>query len=741
VIELAGESVEVDAVACAPSSELFTGVLQQETDPCCIALDRFPGGIEVLRSVVAHLAVASDDGSGPCWHKLISPPLAADTAGVYLEAAVLLRSPRLLDEIGRSPVGEQLSSRQALPLLEHVVSLTGLAVPQTDEGSKSVWPCGTMHVSRWSRPMEDALARAISQLSARLDPRDFRLGPPLARGSAQASLEVLRAYRAKYQEIGIDSTIRSTATLSVLGTPSVLGASSVLGSQLGERRDRVEWTEHQFALHVLRLHLERETRFAQLSGTARHPRPVMEDLPGAELDGDLCTLDEEVDASSVFDWVEGEDITEDVCDAIPDAPLACLADLAAHLDASLTPPVTAAVMVRAWLLVNKEDRADALFQAVFPRSPKVRTMVVDREIPVAFLRGVQRHYAASVTLRRMLARYASTDPSELCDLIEDFLFEELMAEEHAHQAILKHELTRHLILWMRSGGAPDGARDGALGFVPPGPDVPKEVKRLRAVGERLFAVAFTVHDAFLPRDDDGGARGLPKEAAGLAAAAPVTCTCPWDTGALDLPLVARTPPTEDALQLARRVLLRCVHRRHGGGRPDIPALARDWHLGKWSLCRDPALISEAFALLSRCWRATAGLPGLGDLAGPPPAASAGALGNAATVPLVGEGGRRIAEEMLFKMFTDLEVWRLPHTELLTPWVPGQVLAGHIMAQCNALEDRQLTLVEETRENLEEIARLHAVIAQLSGRLEATDARSQQCMQKQSDLNDTLRHLR
>jgi len=93
------------------------------------------------------------------------------------------------------------------------------------------------------------------------------------------------------------------------------------------------------------------------------------------------------------------------------------------------------------------------------------------------------------------------------------------------------------------------------------------------------------------------------------------------------------------------------------------------------------------------------------------------------------------------MFTDLEVWRLPHRELLKPWVPGQVVACHVAAQCNELEDRQLTLVEETRENLEEIARLHAIIANLTSRLEATDARSQQCMQKQADLNDTLRHLR
>jgi len=186
-----------------------------------------------------------------------------------------------------------------------------------------------------------------------------------------------------------------------------------------------------------------------------------------------------------------------------------------------------------------------------------------------------------------------------------------------------------------------------------------------------------------------------------------------------------------------------VRRRHRSGSGDIPALARDWPFGRWTLCRDPGLIGEAFALLSGCWRAVAGLPGLGDLAGPPPElvlTAAQAAGPDGAL-LVGMGSRRAAQELLFKMFADLEVWRLPHRDLLTPWVPGQVLACHVAAQCSRLEDRQLTLVEETRENLEEIARLHAVIAQLSSRLEATDTRSQQCMQKQADLNDTLRHLR
>jgi len=323
-----------------------------------------------------------------------------------------------------------------------------------------------------------------------------------------------------------------------------------------------------------------------------------------------------------------------------------------------------------------------------------------------------------------------------------------MAEEHSYQAILKNSLTRHLILWMRSGGVPGGSHAGALGFCHGGPDIPEGVRRLRQVGERLFEAAFTLHGGFLPQEQHQRT-GLCVAACGSVAGPDDAGSCPWDTGALDLPLLARVPPTEDSLQLARRVLLRCLRRRlrgdgsvgSGGSGGGAAAMARDWPLGRWPLCRDPALIGEAFALLSGCWRAVAGLPGLGDLAGPVPPSAAAAAAAGPGADLIGEGARRAAEELLFSMLADLEVWRLPPAALLTPWVPGQALACHVAAQCSRLEDRQLTLVEETRENLEEIARLHAVIAQLSGRLDATDARSQQCMQKQADVNDTLRHLR
>jgi len=591
-----------------------------------------------------------------------------------------------------------------------------------------------------SLEMEEACAHAIQSLSSRLDLRDFRLGPPLATGSARASLEILIAFRNKLSgaQAALDNTMMSMSV-----------AMSSVSMQAGAPKadNRIEWTEHQFALHVLRLHLVKETNAARAAGTAQRPlSPSDTSLIGAELDddpavgsrigavGDAEGLDNKFgcEAPSLQD---DEDIPEIICDTVPDASLARLADFASHMVTLSIPPILAAIMVRAWLLVRKEERADALFQAVFPTSPKLRTMVVEGEIPVAFLRGVQRHSAASTTLRRMLARYETLGPRRVCELLEGLLFDALVEEEHAYQVILKHQLTRHLILWMRSGGQEGGSVTGATGFASANSAVPEELKHLRAVGERLFEVAFTLHGGFLPHEQRNS--DFHKDEA-----------CPWDTGALDLPLLALAPATEDSLQLVRRVFLRCVRRRHAAGAGSISMLSEDWVLGRFALCHDPVVIGDAFALLTNCWRAINGLPGLGDLDVCRPSISPdtddAALGETPPpegVLLVGTGSRRAAEELLMNMLSDLEVWRLPQRSLLTPWVPGQILACQTAAQCQQLEERQASLVEETRENVEEIARLQRVIVQLSGKLERIDIRSQTCMLRQADLNDTLRQLR
>lgn len=427
---------------------------------------------------------------------------------------------------------------------------------------------------------------------------------------------------------------------------------------------------------------------------------------------------------------------------MPESRLRMLAGLAEYLEPLATPPVLAAAAVRALLLAGQEKEADSFFQEVFPRSRKVRAMVVTGEIPVDFLRGVVTHPAASVTLRKMLARFASTEHAVTCNLIEDLLLSELCDEEHSQQVILKHPLTRQLVFWLRSGGSPDGAKLGArawlgsaTGKAPESNDAPSEASSLRRVGERLFEVSFVAQGGFLQENEAS------------------ETSCPWANGTLDEALLARVPPTEDALALARKLLLRRLLRPRQSRSEAIEEgivcrWSSLWPLGCWTRCRDPGLIGEAFSWLISCWRGLATLPGLGDLAGPLPVAALpssfssidemdpAVLGQL----LVGTGSRRKAEELLFKMVTELEIWRLPPNKLLTPWVPGQVLVAHVTAQCKELEDRQLGLVEEARENLEDIARLNSVVSQLTSKLESTDARSNLCMQKQADLNNTIRQL-
>merc|ERR1712070_114132 len=121
------------------------------------------------------------------------------------------------------------------------------------------------------------------------------------------------------------------------------------------------------------------------------------------------------------------------------------------------------------------------------------------------------------------------------------------------------------------------------------------------------------------------------------------------------------------MQLARRVLLQSIWKRlkpkagapWAGESCNIRELARLWPLGRWSACREPTLIGEAFDLLTACLRGLAGLPGLGDLAGPlsiaeGESADASRDDSDLGLALVGsDGSRRQAEELLFHMFTDL----------------------------------------------------------------------------------------
>lgn len=323
-----------------------------------------------------------------------------------------------------------------------------------------------------------------------------------------------------------------------------------------------------------------------------------------------------------------------------------------------------------------------------------------------FLKGVSQNWTASVTFRQLLANFSNTDRVEFVQFMEDIFFEELVWEQHCFEEIVQHAVMRDVLLWLLAGGQPSGETQGML--LADGVD--RTGQKLQRLAIRLFATMFVPHRAFLERPASTHTHGETAME-----------QCLWDSGALKLDLLRHVPCTEDALQLARRVLLRHFER------VELSTLevAQLWPLGKWHLCRDAGLIGEGFKLLCGRWKALRVQPGLG--------------GSVTSASHTWE--RREGEEALFTMFTDLEVWRLPPKDLLTPWVPGQILVSHVSAQCASMDETRRTLVEETRENLDEISHLNSTIKELTRRLEAVDSKSQAIMQQQADINDAVRQLR
>mmetsp|Transcript_7606 Transcript_7606/g.17511 ORF Transcript_7606/g.17511 Transcript_7606/m.17511 type:complete len:693 (+) Transcript_7606:47-2125(+) len=657
------------------------------------ALDQFPGGAQLLRSVLSQLTELPPGGEPEKADlpRLTEPRLSPTSLGDYLEAATFLGCPKLLRCL---PLNQELRSRQALTLLEQVVRLSG---------SRQV-----------SNAVDEALKAIAGHFCSCLDYRDLRLGDSLASGSVRVSLEVLNQHRRRRESPspGREATRTGTAT------PSLSGYSA---TQAERAAPGLEWSEHKFAVHVLQRQLSLALEEAVKHGRTRIAPPK----PDRSLLG--MDSDEEVEAEVVgIDAMEDrlsdlgglvtldavEDISEEDGDAVPDDLLAPLAGLAAFLDTASTPPITGAVAVRALLLGDETDLTQRLFRDLFHRDKKLQWMVVSAEIPANYLREVSWHPASSVTLRRMLAGYGKSSPGYIADLIEDLLFGELLDEPHSEQLILEHGLAEKLLLWIQHDAKQGGSAEDA--------------ERMHQVGKRLFQVCFLPQNGFLPREDGGA--------------------CPWDDGSLEPSLLAEVPLTEDSLALCRAVLLRhllVVNRAEASFQDEAYAgfvheLARLWPLGRWKNCKDQTQIREAFLFLANYWKALASLPSLGDLQHSWSHRSSASSREG--LLLIGAGSRRRAEELLLQMFSDLEVWRLPQHALLTPWIPGQVLAAHITAQCKELEDRQLSLVNEARENLEEIGRLTTVVSQLKSRLEATDLRSTQCMQKQAEVNNTLRHL-
>jgi len=278
----------------------------------------------------------------------------------------------------------------------------------------------------------------------------------------------------------------------------------------------------------------------------------------------------------------------------------------------------------------------------------------------------------------------------------------------------------------------DDSAPGSSGVIL-GSSIDADMLRLRKVGERLFATVFVTHRGFLPLAEE--------ESSELHGLSWTAAECPWDSGDLDLQLLQHVPSNETALHLSRLVLLRGLLRRQRAGvESDVGTTVRLWALGRWPLCRDAELIAEAFGFLSSCWRnlcsqqAIAVWQRSGEDAGAPEKA----IDEALNTKTRQECPTTSDQEAIFRMFADLEFWRLPAKDLLTPWVPPHLLACHISSRCKLLDEHQKVIAEENRQNLQEINRLRQTIRQLLAKLEVVDARSIHCMDKQYEVYDALR---
>lgn len=762
-VRVGEEDCNVDLTACAPQAAFFMAIrekrrkanavngepAQADSSPNPPGVDcqlaDFPGGIELLRDVVRYLqvtaaeeraaAAAAGEMGVPAGVLKVDPgafhlELNTDNIGNYLEAAALLRCPRLLRDTVLAPAAKELSSRRVLTLLERVILYTADTSPGTAEALSFMPMADEQEDSQKDLPGQDeawsdtadsanqeqvvqAFSQVIQRLCARLDAVDFKLTATLAAGSPWATLEVLRAFRVKVENVG-------RVNYALQSVTSTVKSLFVSEPEKGVQQLKHEWKEHHFALHVFRKHIIEATLFSKNSNLRASAELAM-----LEQENEVTISDDEGEAPGSPGHRKpqasgDDDIPEAICDAVVDSTLIGLAGFVMYCDPAQTPPVLAGTMIRSLLLVSQTARARTLFEAVFVRSRKAQAMVVTGQIPLDFLSSVKIHRAASVVLRRLLAQYQSISRMEVCHLIGNVLLEDFKNEKHCRDIVLSNALIRDIVVYCRVTTRACEASNKTSGDcgadVVPGTSPETELLRLRKVGEKLFAATFVIHNGFLPEQEKSD-----------ATSATDTVECPWDSGELDLPLLDQVPLSEDALHLARRVLLRGLFRRQlTSDRNDVPGIARLWALGRWPSCREATLISEAFKFLADCWR---------DLR----ARKADVTGASLTLA---ECQRRLKDEdALFKMFSDLEFWRLPPGDLLTPWVPPQLLACHMANRCKLLDEQQSTLFEDNHSNLEEINRLRQTVMQLSAKLEAVSARSVQSVQKQAEVADTLRTLR
>lgn len=736
VIRVGEEDVEVDLTACAHQAAFFAAIQQKRSAASStsgprgapaeadLQLPDFPGGASLFKDVVRYLQVtAAEERAAAVTAGEFGVPagvlkvdldafhlnLDADNVQDCIEAAALLRSPRLLRDAVLAPAAKELTSRRVLTLLERVVQVTADATSNSlPLLGKNNQADGVLYTedADFDEDVVQAFCSVIQRLCARLDAVDFELTAPLAAGSPWASLEVLKAYRVKTESVGRVNY----AFQSVTSTVKAFFYEEEKPTKPAQPQRQV-WKEHHFALHVFRKHIIEATLFSRSSNLRASAELVM-----LEQENGLSLGEGDDDLPEVKDLETDHDIPEAICDGVAESTLRRLCGFVAYCDPLLTPPVLAAAMIRSLLIVDQTIRACALFEAVFVRSRKAQAMVVTGDIPIDFLCSVKAHRVSSTVLRRLLGRYTSLSRSELCHLLNHVTLEEFASEPHYHELILNSVLIRDLVVHCRVstrsaiGMGKDLSVDGV------------DCLKLRQVGEKLFSAAFVVHNGFLP------AKGpLDVHSSLVDPCAPsgsLVIDCPWDSGSLDLPLLSHVPQNEDALHLAQRVLLRGLLRRQRRAESDIPNVVRLWELGCWPRCRDAALIGEAFKFLSTLW-ATLVLQRT---------AASGSNGGAVC-------DRVTDEEALFKMFQDLEFWRLPPLVLLTPWVPPQLLACHIANRCKLLVQQQSEISKGNRANLEEINRLRQTVSQLSAKLEAVAARSVQSTQRQTEVSETLRSMR
>ncbi|CAK9037445.1 unnamed protein product, partial [Durusdinium trenchii] len=141
-IQVEGQEVKLDLKACASQAAAFaalSSVRSAGADEPILTLESFPGGPDMLKDIVRYMqANAAEERATlaatgqlgvPAGILKVDPGafrLAYDTENIsnYLEAAALLRCPRLMRDTVLAPAAKELSSRSVLSLLERIMQLT-----------------------------------------------------------------------------------------------------------------------------------------------------------------------------------------------------------------------------------------------------------------------------------------------------------------------------------------------------------------------------------------------------------------------------------------------------------------------------------------------------------------------------------------------------------------------------------------------------------------------------------------